>query len=186
VCKRCNSSFSFDEEYFIAFLGCVLAGSTEPEYQENPRVRDILERSPSLRTIIESSKKESPSADGNWRLDWNPEIDRIKRIVVKNARGHAFYEYAEPMLDDPSLVWLAPIGTLAAPIRGEFETIPEPVVWPEVGSRMLTRLVTGQNLSNGWIVVQEGIYRYAVTSDSMVCVKSVLSEYLATEVRWNS
>ena len=54
--------------------------------------------------------------------------------------------------------------------------------WPEVGSRMLTRVVEGQDLSNGWVVVQEDVYRYAVTQTGAFVVKMAMAEYLATEV----
>jgi hypothetical protein len=30
TCIKCNNGFSTDEEYFAAFLGATLAGSTEP------------------------------------------------------------------------------------------------------------------------------------------------------------
>src|SRR5712671_7909372 len=33
ICTDCNSGFSRDEEYFVAFLGSVLSGSTEPDAQ---------------------------------------------------------------------------------------------------------------------------------------------------------
>jgi hypothetical protein len=57
-------------------------------------------------------------------------------------------------------------------------------IWPEVGSRMLTRVVTGQDLRNGWVMVQAGVYRYVVLQDDGLLVRSVLHEYLATEVHW--
>jgi len=49
VCKPCNQKFSADEEYFAAFIGCVLSGSTDPDRQRDLRVRRILTRSPKLR-----------------------------------------------------------------------------------------------------------------------------------------
>jgi hypothetical protein len=50
---------------------------------------------------------------------------------------------------------------------------------------MLTRVVTGQDLAGPWVTVQDGIYRYAVAQQGVVLVKSVLFEYLATEVFWS-
>ncbi len=52
VCKACNEGFSLDEEYFVAFLGCVLSGTTDPERQQDPRVQRTLSRSPALRSRI--------------------------------------------------------------------------------------------------------------------------------------
>jgi hypothetical protein len=67
----------------------------------------------------------------------------------------------------------------------EFESIDNGLLWPEVGSRMMTRVITGQDLSNGWVIVQEGVYRYAVVQQGGILVRSVLREYLATEVYWD-
>ena len=57
--------------------------------------------------------------------------------------------------------------------------------WPEVGSRMMTRLLTGKDLAGGWVVVQNGVYRYAVMDAGPMLVRMILGEYLAAEVRWN-
>jgi hypothetical protein len=75
---------------------------------------------------------------------------------------------------------------LSADERAEFESAGTGPAWPEVGSRMMTRMVTGQDLRDGWIVVQDGVYRYAVIQEGGMLVKSVLFEYLATEVHWDA
>ena len=41
ICKACNLSFSADEEYFIALLGAVLTGSTDPTVQKHPSAARI-------------------------------------------------------------------------------------------------------------------------------------------------
>lgn len=33
---------------------------------------------------------------GEQRLVWKPDLERIERVVVKNARGHAFFEIGDP------------------------------------------------------------------------------------------
>jgi hypothetical protein len=49
----------------------------------------------------------------------------------------------------------------------------------------MQRLVTGYDIRGSWIVVQDGVCRYSVTpADAGVLVRSVLWEYLATEVWW--
>jgi hypothetical protein len=88
------------------------------------------------------------------------------------------------MLSEPDSVWFMPLEALTAEERQEFENAGFGAVWPEVVSRMLTRSVTGQDLSDGWVVVQEGVYRYAVMQVDGLLVRSVLSEYLAAEVHW--
>ena len=119
---------------------------------------------------------------------WNPETARIERVVIKNARGHAFYECGEPVLTEPEHVWVAPLATMTAAERAEFEnsgTAGDFAPWPEVGSRMMTRVVTGQDLRDGWVIVQDNVCRYRVEQCDGMLVRSVLFEYLATEVCWS-
>jgi hypothetical protein len=58
---------------------------------------------------------------GGTRLLWTPESDRINRVVVKNARSHAFFEYGEPMLEEPQHVWTAPLEALTPDQRADFD-----------------------------------------------------------------
>src|SRR5882672_8326327 len=110
VCKPCNQKFSADEEYFAAFIGCVLSGSTDPDRQQNSRVRRILTRSPKLRQRIESARTEYRTLfDDDPRVLWAPERERVEQVILKNARGHAYYEYGEPMLEQPARIWFAPL-----------------------------------------------------------------------------
>ena len=94
VCVTCNNGFSRDEEYLAAFLSAVLSGSTECTAQRNPAAARILGRSEALRKRIERSKSEYKTVGGETRVLWKPEQDRINRVVVKNARGHASYNTA--------------------------------------------------------------------------------------------
>lgn len=185
VCAECNEGFSSDEQYLVAFLGSVVSGSTEPSRQRNPNAARILSKKARLRARIERSKTEYKTLGGEERLTWKAEIERVKHVVLKNARGHAFFELGEPMLGDPSHVSVLPLLSLSPAERHQFESAQGLEIWPEVGSRMMTRLLTGQDLDDGWVIVQDDVYRYAVSQMGGVRVKSVLSEYLATEVAWN-
>ena len=186
VCHDCNQGFRKNEEYLVAFLSVVISGTTDPELQVSASAARILRHNTQLRAEIELAKREYKSRDGQDNLIWNADLNRIVPVVVKNARGHAFYEYGEPMLDDPESVLVVPLPTLTASERASFEEVPDSGAWPEVGSRMMTRVMTGQDLDGSWIVVQEGSYRFAVTqADGGLVVRSILSEYLATEVRWS-
>lgn len=186
VCKACNEAFALDEEYLFAFLSCVLAGSTGPDYQRNPKAERALRRNAKLRVRIERSKTQYETIGGETRIVWTPEQERINCVVIKNARGHAFFEYGEPMLSEPEHVWAAPLETLSSEQRAEFENIDMGSGWPEVGSRMMTRVITGQDLSGAWVIVQDGVYRYGVAQQGVIVVRSVLFEYLATEVYWSN
>ncbi|MBR8314246.1 hypothetical protein KDW36_13695 [Burkholderia dolosa] len=190
ICRECNSSFSLDEEYLIAFLGSVICGSTDPEKHSNKRSARILQRTPKLKNRIERAKVETTTITGEKRLLWKPEQERICRVVVKNARGHVYFEYGEPMLSPPTHVGVAPLETLDKIQREEFEGLAagnevELANWPEVGSRMMTRLLTGQNLNGPWVIVQEGVYRYSILQQGFFLVRIVIEEYLAAEILWD-
>jgi hypothetical protein len=168
-----------------------MSGSTAPEKQRNPKIGRALKRNPSLAARLDSAQCTSTDDDGIARLMWRPEMERIMRVIVKNGRGHAFYEFGEPMFDEPSHVWAMPLVTLEQHQRQRFEDI-NMSVWPEVGSRMMMRFAQmidhtadGMDMVNGWVVVQEGIYRYAVFQENGLVVRSVIHNYLATEVIWD-
>jgi hypothetical protein len=187
ICKECNTSFSLDEQYVVTLLSSVLAGSTEPEKQPNASAARALTESPALRARIERSRTEYVTLGGETRILWKPDMDRIGRVALKNARGHAYFEYGEPMLDEPTHLWALPLESMTATERRYFEGLSDEgslAPWPEVGSRMMTRLATGEDMVGQWVVVQEAVYRYSVKQDGGLRVRSVLFEYLATEVQW--
>ena len=185
VCRACNSGFAKDEEYAAAFLGAVLMGSTEPRRQRGPVGRGILRRNERLRSSIERAKREFRTIGGETRTVWTPNAWRFEQVIVKNARGHVYFEFGQPVFEKPMNVVVEPLVGLTAEERAIFEMADAGPGWPEVGSRMLTRLVEGQDLFNGWVVVQEGVYRYAVTQRESFVVKMVMAEYLAAEVIWS-
>jgi hypothetical protein len=185
VCISCNTGFSLDEEYFAAFLSCVLSGSSTPDAQADPRMQRALARNPSLVARLEASKQVSTDRFDKEQIVWCPETERINNVVVKNARGHAFFEFGEPMLEKPGRVWAMPLASLSDLQRAEFENLDASfAMWPEVGSRMMTRVLTGQDLMNGWINVQTDVYRYSVIQEGGLLVRTVIRNYLATEVIW--
>jgi hypothetical protein len=89
ICSTCNNSFSKDEQYFVTFLSCVMAGSTNPGAQFIPSAERALRSSPLLRRAIENSRSIDLSAEESTPT-WSPDLERIHRVILKNARGHAF------------------------------------------------------------------------------------------------
>jgi hypothetical protein len=151
----------------------------------HPNAARILENQPALRARIERARLESRTSSDETHTVWTPETERIERVILKNARGHAFFEYGEPMLSEPAHVRFMPVRHLSEDQLADFETIPETGLLPEVGSRMLTRVLTGEDLDGRWVTLQEKVYRYAVTQVGAMLVRSVIFEYLATEVYWD-
>lgn len=186
ICESCNTSFSNDEEYFTAFLGAVLAGNADTDQQVIERAEKILGSNYRLQDEIEAQLEVVKDAGGKDQVAFSPDLGRIQNVVVKNARGHVLFEHGQPAEGEPARVAIKPIPTLPPDILERFETIDYGAGWPEVGSRLMTRLVTGDDMRpDGWVVVQPNVYRFAVMHQDQVVVRTVIREYLATEVAWD-
>ncbi|MBX3445343.1 MAG: hypothetical protein KF765_01205 [Parvibaculaceae bacterium] len=188
VCRRCNSSFSSDENYLLCVLHAVMVGSLYPDPTRYPEAATILR---SNRHVVRSLKK---GPDGQLLQFANlqpfvlfPDADKVRRVIVKNARGHAYHEIGEPLFEAPELVTFVPLGQLSPEQRDAFETVgtdAEFAIWPEVGSRMTVQLLDEEAMVGGWMTVEAGRYRYSIDWSDAITVKTVIWEYLATETRW--
>lgn len=188
ICKPCNSGFARDESYLKCVLHAVIAGSLRPHPKQHPEAAKYLRSNRHFVRELAADPRNQPglfAAREPFAL--YPDMNRIERIVVKNARGHAYHEIGEPLMDDPTEIWIRPISMLSPVERGEFETAGSLGVdlWPEVGSRMMVRIVGDEGLANGgWIEVEPAHYRYALDWGGGVTVRTVIWDYLATMVRW--
>ena len=184
MCQECNSGFSKDEEYFAAFLASVISGSTEPDSLRFPTASQILARNLRLRSRIDAARHMEATPGKGTVAKWTPEIERIERVIVKHARGHVLFELGQAIELPPAHVKILPRELLSPKQLSQFEYSEGFGGWPEVGSRLMLRLLeTGEVGEGGWIEVQGGVYRYAV--DEMPRVRMVFREYLAAEVAWD-
>lgn len=183
ACFPCNNSLGQDEEYVTCMVECAATGHADPELVERRKVANILRNSPALVKRLKRARAESEAG-----IVWAIEEDRVKRVIVKLARGHATFELNTPRLDEPNVYWARPRTTLSADELSYFEGTPTGLIgfWPEVGSRMLTRLVEPEPgvFENGWIVVQQNRYRYRPCWEDGIRVFIELRGYLACEVGW--
>jgi len=182
ACLACNNGFAADEEYVACLLECVVAGDVDPEKIERPTVARALKENRALRETLESGRKQTEAG-----LVWDADMSRVSKVLMKLARGHAAFELNEPQLHDPGIFWCKPLMTLTPSEREAFESDDDGGLWPEVGSRAMHRLliVGGQAFEEGWLVVQDGRYRYRTMQDNGLKVRIVLREYLACEVVWH-
>ena len=192
ACRECNSGYSRDEEYMSMLLAAVLAGSTDPEKQISSEFKRKFETQPALRERIRRSRLTS-YVSGVKRTTHMPEHERVKNVVVKNARCHALYELDRWMDLRPDHIMAMPLESLTHQQYDEFEGLAEgPSLsgWPEIGTRMFMRLCLSlgpgpSDMVGPWIIVQDNSYRFWVEDvGEGVLVRSVIHEYLATEVYW--
>jgi hypothetical protein len=182
ACAACNHGFSQDEEYIACQVECVLAGTTDPNVMSRPKVARILRERPALAARIAAARTVEQGG-----TVFAVEDARVRKVVLKLARGHAAFELHTPQTEEPSTFAAVPLVTWTDAERRSFECGPPTNMWPEVGSRAMQRLVEGDGVSpGGWVVAQPGRYRHlAVATEAGPIVRIVLSEYLACEVRWD-
>jgi hypothetical protein len=183
ACHKCNAGFSLDEEYVACLIECARTGSVDAV--KRPKVRRILRHLPALSERLKQARSMSDSGS----VFHSFEAERIKRVVLKLARGHAAYELSEQRCGEPSHFMATPLHTLSSEARSHFEELPSPSAWPEVGTRAMQRMAssmgTATAIYSDWIEVQEGQYRYfAFAEGAPVLVRIVVGEYLACEVIW--
>ncbi|MEB2346425.1 MAG: hypothetical protein OZ948_16995 [Deltaproteobacteria bacterium] len=174
-----------DEEYLACFLECVFCGTADAAAVSRDKVSRALSHNPLLAARIRLSLREGD--DGS--LVWLPEESRVRRIAVKLARGHAAYELSLPQIEEPIEVSILPFVAMSDSVRASFENAGtgEFRGWPEIGSRAFHRAAGAHPYATQpgpWITVQQGRYRYSVDQPGGVCVRMVLSEYLACTVEW--
>lgn len=192
ACESCNASFSKDEQYVACLIECAWSGSAQPADVRREKIRRILTENSALASHLADCCK----ADNAGVLVWQADVDRVRNVVLKLARGHVAYELSEPRLNAPDSIAFQPISTLTVDQRENFESLSSESLlmpWPEIGSRAFIRAlreVAGRPIgwptfeANGWLTVQPGRYRYIVTYHNGVVARMVLSEYLACMVAW--
>jgi hypothetical protein len=184
ACLECNQRASLDEEYTACLIDCVIAGSADPAMVRRLKIRNILDKKPSLVSKFTFARRE---LDG--KTIFSVEHGRIGNVVRKLAQGHVAYDLNEPQLDEPSAIGYIPFENMDGVARDQFESSIDPVglhAWPEVGSRAMQRLIESDPEEAVWIEVQPGRYRYQVSLAGGIAVRMVIGEYLACEVRWSS
>lgn len=116
----CNRGFSLDEEYLACLLGCVHAGSADPSKMRRQKIARMLARKPELGRRVMASRQESLFGPPVF----TPEINRVRSVVVKLARGHAAFELAACRLEEPSHCTFVPFPVMTEGQRTSFERVP--------------------------------------------------------------
>ena len=182
-CLSCNNALSADEQYVACLIECVLVGDTNPIKIPRPRIGKLLAENPLLRERIERAKSLSRGGSPIWSI----EEERVKAVVLKLARGHAAYELNEPQVGPPEYIDIRPLVTMSESERMAFEQGDGagPALYPEVGSRAMQRMFEGQDLcGGGWVLVQDGNYRFRTSQDNGLTIQMVIREYLGCQVGW--
>lgn len=180
-CLLCNQNFSLDEEYFACLIECALSGTTNPASIKRKSIRKILSKKESLRQKLAAAQTEIAG-----RIFFKTEINRVKNVVLKLAKGHAKFENTENLLDEPKYLTFKPLLLMSEVEKNFFFSINKPAILPEIGSRMSQRvLIEANSIQPYWIIIQPDNYQYTTSIDNDVSVKIVIRNYLAIEVKWS-
>lgn len=182
-CTECNEGFSQDEEYLACFIECVKKGTTDYDEIFRPKVAKILKARPSIQRRIEGSKKIGEQGE----IIWQPEIDRVRNVVLKLAQGHMVYELGVQHIEDPVVLDIIPAPLMTKEYMSSFFSPSEygELLYPELGSRSFIKLGKEKHRAYGeWNVIQDGLYEYMIGQSGGDWVKFVIGEYLACKVVW--
>lgn len=184
TCGACNGGASLDEEYVACLIEVAACGSANPDELERPRIVRALRRNTALASRFHAAFDSEAGVV-------TAELERVRRVIDKMARGLWAYELAEPALDRSADVRFQPLLTMGEDERARFERVHRSSLFAEVGSRMMTRQATATNAalaedSAGWQIVQGNRFRYAIQIGDNDVIKLVLREYLAAEVQFES
>jgi Carbon-nitrogen hydrolase len=102
ACQICNQGLSLDEEYLACLIECARVGDVMPSAVEREKVRRILMKKPALASKLAQARV--VGAEGN--ISFNAEIERVGKVLLKLARGHALFELNEPHLAEPERLGL--------------------------------------------------------------------------------
>jgi hypothetical protein len=178
-CHACNEGASLDEEYVACLLEVGACGSASP----SDLVRSSIARKLTENARLQARLARAVKTDGS--TVWvEAETERVALVVEKIAKALWNFEGAETAAVLRPTTRFAPLSALTSDERAEFLQVAQPQMWPEVGSRLMIRLVTGGNDRWGlWEHVQDSRFSYAIEiRRADVRIKMLLRNYLAATV----
>ncbi len=180
-CLACNNSFSLDEEYVGCLFECIICNTCNVEELNRPNIQKILKRKPALLSRIKSELNFENNAIGI-----NPDINRVKAVLTKCAKGHIHYEYTEFLCDDePSVFKLRLLSNMTEEERSIFFETNKIEIFPEIGSRASQNYFVISNglISSCWFDVQKENYSFMI-SNNPYSVKMLIQNQIAIEFIW--
>lgn len=179
-CQACNGQASLNEQYIACLLEVVACGSADPARLSRQKIARTLTRDPRLAARL--AARMYPGIGFSLSSD---DRDRLHAVLKKIACGIWAYEIGEVNHCNIRSVNYAALDVLDTAKLERFLSLEHPEILPEVGSRMLSRILAAGDLSrsNSWIEVQAERFSYGVEIYS--CggrVKMIVRDYLAAEL----
>jgi len=154
ICSECNSGTSLDEEYFAAFLGMMLTSGEGEELHPN---EPAIDSNFALQNVFEGALGIERSG-GLVKCYIEPDLNRLHRVIEKNARGHWH-------LADRRRTQFLTTNVICCALESQPDEVWEKVMPP----------------ASLWSVIQKSRYRFHLELSEATIVRSVISDYLYTE-----
>lgn len=182
-CRDCNEGASLDELYVACLIEVAICGTVDPSRLRRKKVASSIRKRPALAARLAASLR----PDFGLQLS-DDDVRRISGVLEKVARGLWTYETSESAGWASAEIWWDVLKVLTESQAQAFYSLEPQQLLPEVGSRMLSRVVISDNgqAAAGWIEVQPCHFSYAaeLTPDGGR-VKMIFADYLAAEVLLN-
>ncbi len=95
ACKKCNNTFSKDEEYFLNILVEI---ATSERLQSKKSDGGSIDRARKRNPSIYHKISETFTLDKDGRIYLKPELDRLYKVIEKNAVGLYYLKYKKRRL----------------------------------------------------------------------------------------
>lgn len=165
-------------------MACLLevaaCASADPARVDRPKIARTLEARPALAHQLQSRFGE----DGSFELSQDDQA-RIHKVFEKIARGLWSFENGETAGPGTAVVWWIPIANLTPSQIQEFYQLSPVELLPEVGSRRLITVLTGEagEIINTWTELQPDRFSYAVeVLPAGGRIKMVVGNYVVVQV----
>lgn len=182
-CKKCNESFSLDEQFLAVLLECIYSGSCELEKLNRNSIKQTLKHRPLLLNQMNLSIKFNKN-----QFAVNIEEERIKNVILKLAKGHLMYEFNTSLLKPPNKIFFDFVSALCAKEKEIFVQPIKLTKIPEIGCRACSNLLLSceGHIYTHWINVQDNSYQYIVGYCDAYIVRGVIRDIFIYEVIWNN
>ena len=156
-CLSCNEDASLDEQYVATIIEIAKIGSLEPSELRSTISSTLL----GTKNILTMLKTKVTFADEGFKVGFDE--DRVKKILIKLARGHAAYDLSEFTFELEPQIQFSELNNLSMWDREQFELSPILEIYPEVGSRAMQRFAESNEIA--WVTIQSNLYRYMAYAD---------------------
>lgn len=175
-CISCNGGFALDEQYVACLIEVARKGTFEETFLR-AKIKETLRSQEPLKKMLQAQ------VVNNEKFEIKFDFDRMHRVILKLARGHAAYDLSEFTEYKNNNVHFFLLHHLTDEQFEQFDSSPEINFYPEVGSRSMQRMVMYDGVV--WHEVQQDMYRYMTyVQPDLVTVRIVISEYLGAVVEF--